>query len=134
MNGFNRTARARCLRTLVILTAATGYVLTTHAQPVVFEESVRLASPDPAYRFDTSLALQGDDLLVTARGLGSEDYGLFHFERQADGTWLSRGQVAFHPNRATYYPNVVASLRHWLGWVDGVPTGCTQLLLCLSQR
>lgn len=86
------------------------------ARPVVLEEVAKIASPDSDYSFGLSfghfragvVALEGNDLLVTARTIQFHGgYGLFHFERQSDGTWLSRGLVATAPTQDVENPNKV---------------------------
>jgi hypothetical protein len=69
------------------------------ARPAVLEEVARLTSPDPAFRLTRAIAVDGNDLLVVARILDNTTEApimLLHFERQSDGSWLSRGAVASH--------------------------------------
>jgi len=71
------------------------------ARPAVLEEVTRLTSPDPSLYLRGAVALDGNDLLVVATTWPgfpvSERMGqpvvLLHFERQSDGSWLSRGAI-----------------------------------------
>jgi hypothetical protein len=66
------------------------------ARPAVLQEVARLTSPDPAFRLTQAIALDGNELLVVARRRDNPftTVMLFHFERESDGSWLSRGVIA----------------------------------------
>jgi hypothetical protein len=75
--------------------------LVAVARPVVLQEVARLTSPDPAYRLTSAIALDGNDLLVVGalpERIEQQPVVLFHFERQSDGSWLSRGAIASTPD------------------------------------
>lgn len=77
--------------------ALVSMCLTSEARPVIFEEKVKLTSPDPAFDLMPHAAIDGNHLLAMGRAKVFPDtgdfYALFHFERQSDGSWVSRGKI-----------------------------------------
>ena len=90
-----RNSGRTSLRVAALLIAAVMLpALAMAARPVVLEEVARLTTPDPAYQLTSFFALDGNDLLAAGFNPNmSPDTVLFHFERQSDGSWLSRGQI-----------------------------------------
>ena len=96
---------------------------------------------DPDYALTGPLAIQGSDLLTIGfRRDGQEPYyGLFHYERQADGRWLKRGLVAGLDNHTDSYWGVslddgiaVFHADHRQGWIlERTATGWTKTPLTL---
>jgi hypothetical protein len=86
-------ARAFCA---AVLCSVIPLATAVHARTVVVEETRRIELVDPDYELTGPLAIQGSDLLIIGfqRAGQGPHYGLFHYERQADGGWLKRGLVA----------------------------------------
>ncbi|HEY5759519.1 MAG TPA: hypothetical protein VIU34_27045 [Steroidobacter sp.] len=66
--------------------------LVATAGPQVFQETAKIVSPDPAYRFPGSIAVDGDWLIATGSRYTDEgwtdiDYSAWLFQRQSNGTW-----------------------------------------------
>ncbi len=85
-------------RALTIAALATTLGATTAiASPLIFEETAKITSPDPAYTdFPRGVAVEGDTIIAT--GLKSVDtlepyphtrshYAAFLFQRQSNGIW-----------------------------------------------
>jgi hypothetical protein len=76
---------------------------TSEAGPVVYEETAKFTSPDPAFDLLSHVAVDGNHLLAMGRAKQLADtdnyYALFHFERQPDGSWLSRGKIDALPHQ-----------------------------------
>jgi hypothetical protein len=59
------------------------------AGPLVFEESARITSPDPAFDFPLRVAVEGDTIIATGRKFDGpiETHVAFLFRRQSNGEW-----------------------------------------------
>jgi hypothetical protein len=91
-----RGLRAATVLYAAVLCSVIPLATVVHARTVVVEETRRIELVDPDYELTGPLAIQGRDLLIIGfqrAGVGPV-YGLFHYERQADGGWLKRGLVA----------------------------------------
>ena len=100
MHAFTSSCRRADIAALLLACVMLAPSLAA-ARPVVLEEVARLTSPDPSLHLTRAVALDGNDLLVVATtfpGFPDPDYQerpvvLLHFERQSDGSWLSRGAI-----------------------------------------
>jgi hypothetical protein len=80
------------ISSVVLVSAATSP--TTHAGPLVIEETAKLTSPDPAYAFPLSPAVGGNSIIIgAARDAPNPEFpdqremAAFLFERNASGAW-----------------------------------------------
>ena len=125
----------------VVLCSVIPLATAVHARPVIVEETRRIELVDADYALTGPLAIQGSDLLIIGfRRDGQEPYyGLFHYERQADGRWLKRGLVAGLDNHTDSYWGVslddgiaVFHADHRQGWIlERTATGWTKTPLTL---
>lgn len=59
------------------------------AGPLVFEETAKITSPDPAFEFPLRVAVEGDTIIATGRKFDGpiETHVAFLFRRQSNGEW-----------------------------------------------
>src|SRR5688500_297165 len=88
--------RAATVLYTAVLCGVIPLATAVHARTVIVEETRRIELVDPDYQLTGPLAIQGNDLLIIGFRRAGEGpyYGLFHYERQADGRWLKRGLIA----------------------------------------
>lgn len=68
------------------------------AAPLVFEETAKIAAPDPTYEFAQQVAVEGDTIIATGWKLVGEfeHYSAYLFQRQSNGEWAYVRTLAQH--------------------------------------
>jgi hypothetical protein len=105
--------------------------LVAAAGPQVLQETAKIVSPDPTYRFPGSIAVDGDWLIAVGSRYTNEnwdeiDYSAWLFQRQSNGTWtLVRRLVQYiyptdfdePPMKVDMQGGVAAIVQEYNSWI-----------------